>query len=103
MHAAEDDRGAPQVPGRTMDGAMEVLKGGGMVEEEAGRRTRLPSERTIGLTTGGWEDEGEEEEDEEEEDEDEEESAGFKERQQRSAPEQCPGLCVCVCVCVSVF
>lgn len=45
--------GAPQFPGRTMDGAMEVLKGGGMVEEEAGRRTRLPSERTIGLTTGG--------------------------------------------------
>lgn len=53
--------------------------------EEAGRRTRLPLGRTIGLTTWGWEEEEEEEEDEEEEDEDE--SAGFKERQQRSAPE----------------
>lgn len=55
--------------------------------EEAGRRTRLPLGRTIGLTTWGWEEEEEEEEDEEEEEEDEDESAGFKERQQRSAPE----------------
>lgn len=56
---------------------------GGMMVEEVGRRTRLPSWRTICLTTGGWEEEEEEEEDEEDEDE----SAGFKERQQRSAPE----------------
>lgn len=56
MHAAEDDsrsdRGAPQVLGHTMDGVMEAFKDGGMVEE-VGRRARLPSERTIGLTTGG--------------------------------------------------
>lgn len=96
MHAAKDDsrsgRGAPQVLGHTMDGVMEAFKDVGMVEE-VGRRTRLPSERTIGLTTGGWEEEGEEEEDE-----DEEESAGFKERQQRSAREQHTKLCVCVWV-----
>ena len=80
-------------------GGMEGWEDGGMAEE-VGRRARLPSERTIGLTAGGWEEEEEEEEDEEEEDEDEEESAGFKERQQRSAPEQRLGVCVCVCVCV---
>ncbi len=88
------------------EGGMEGWKDGGMVEE-VGRRTRLPSERTIGLTAGGWEEEEEEEEDEEEEDEDEEESAGFKERQQRSAPEQRLGVwCVYVracTVCVCVF
>lgn len=89
------------------EGGMEGWRDGGTVEE-AGRRTRLPLERTIGLTTGGWEEE-EEEEDEEEEDEDEEESAGFKERQQRSAPEQRLSECVCVChnarvwVCVCFF
>lgn len=66
------------------EGGMEWRRDEGMVEE-VGRRARLPSERTIGLTTGGWEEEEEEEEDEE--DEDEEESAGFKERQQTSAPE----------------
>lgn len=82
-------------------GGMEGWRDGGMVEE-VGRRTRLPSERTIGLTTGGWEEEEEEEEGEEEEDEDEEESAGFKERQQRSAPEQRLGVCVWVSVCVTV-
>ena len=101
-HAVEDDsrsgRGAPQVLAHTMDGEMEAFKDGGMV----GRRARLPSERTIGLTTGGWEEEGEEEEDEEEEDEDEEESAGFKERQQRSAPEKHTQLGVCVCLCARV-
>lgn len=68
------------------EGGMEWWRDEGMVEE-VGRRARLPSERTIGLTTGGWEEEEEEEEDEEDEDEDEEESAGFKERQQTSAPE----------------
>lgn len=56
MHAAgaesRSDRGAPQGLGHTMDGVMEAFKDGGMVEE-VGRRTRLPSERTIGLTTGG--------------------------------------------------
>ncbi len=82
--------------GHTMDGIaegrMEGWKDG--VMEEVGRRTKLPSERTIGLTAGGGEEEEEEEEDEEEEDEDEEESAGFKERQQRSAPEQRLGACV---------
>lgn len=45
----------PEVLDHTMDGVaeggMEGWRDGGMVEE-AGRRTRLPLERTIGLTTG---------------------------------------------------
>lgn len=46
----------PKVLDHTMDavagGDMEGWRDGGMVEE-VGRRARLPSERTIGLTTGG--------------------------------------------------
>lgn len=86
-------------------GDMEGWRDGGMVEE-VGRRARLPSERTIGLTTGGWEEEEDEEEEEEEEDEDE--SAGFKERATKISTRTAPsGVCVslsvwCVCVCYEV-
>ena len=54
----EDDRRTdeePKVLDHTMvgvAGGMEGWRDGGMVEE-VGRRTRLPSERTIGLTAGG--------------------------------------------------